>query len=193
MDEENKQQNNDDIHVEKDADLDDSVVAEESSAETIKKLRTKLKEAEAKATEYLSGWQRSQADFINFKKREAKEREEFLKFAAEPVISDFIEVLDNFDVAFQNKAEWEKVDKAWRDGVELIYNRMKSALTKNGVKVIDPEGLMFDPVFHMAVEMVSVKNADDDGKIVGVVHKGYSLNDRIIRPAKVKVGRHEEG
>src|SRR3989344_7907026 len=116
--------NKDEIKFEADENLDDSVVAEENAAETIKKLRQKLKESEAKTAEYLSGWQRSQADFINFKKREAGEREQFLKFASAPVINDIILAMDDFDAAFSNRTELQKVDKNWREGVESIYNRI---------------------------------------------------------------------
>ncbi len=186
----NKNDQGDDIRVEADADLDDSVVAEENAAETIKKLRHKLKEAEAKSAEYLSGWQRAQADFINFKKRDASEREQFLKFAAEPVISDIILVLDDFDAAM-GSSEWQSVDKNWREGVLRIYNRLQSGLLKHGVSVLDPKGAMFDPAEHLAVQMVKVADASEDGKIISVVHKGYKLYDRVIRPAKVRVGQFE--
>lgn len=187
-DEENKKQE-DDVTVEADSDLDDSVVAEEAAGETIKKLRLKLKEAEKKAAEYLAGWQRAQADFINYKKRDATEREEFLKFAAEPVILDTIHVMDSFDMAFGNKEHWEKADKSWRDGVEKIYAQLRKTLEKHGVTVDDPLGKDFDPNNHLAVEMIPVQKAEDDGKIVAVVQRGYLLNDKVIRAAKVKVGQ----
>jgi molecular chaperone GrpE len=185
----NGESSKDDIEIEADADLDDSVVAEENAAALIKKLRAKLKESEAKTAEYLAGWQRTQADFINFKKRESSEREQFLKFAAEPVISDVLNALDDFDAAFSHKSEWEKADKAWRDGMTGIYNRLQKSLAKHGVSVIDPLGTPFDPAEHLAVEMVKVDSKDEDDKVVGVVHKGYKLHDRVIRPAKVKVGQ----
>lgn len=180
-----------DVEIEADADLDDSVVAEEAAGEAIKKLRTKLKECQAKSAEYLAGWQRVQADFINYKKRDATEREEFLKFAAEPVVLDIIHVMDSFDMAFSHKEHWEKADKTWRDGVEKIYAQLKKSLEKHGVSIDDPLGKDFEPMNHMAVEMVPVDKADDDGKIVGVVQKGYLLHDRVIRAAKVRVGQYK--
>lgn len=192
MDEDkNKKQaecNNNDVTVEADSDLDDSVIAEEAAGETIKKLRAKLKEAEKKSADYLAGWQRAQADFINYKKRDTAEREEFLKFAAEPVVLDIIHVMDSFDMAFNQKEHWEKADKSWRDGVEKIYAQLKKTLEKHGVAIDDPVGKDFDPQNHLAVEMVPT-DADNDGKIVGVVQKGYLLHGKVIRPAKVKVGQ----
>lgn len=188
MDEDKVKKQEDDVTVEADSDLDDSVIAEEAAGETIKKLRLKLKEAEKKSAEYLDGWQRAQADFINYKKRDEVERKEFLKFAAEPVVLDTIHVMDSFDMAFGNKEHWEKADKSWRDGVEKIYAQLRKTLEKHGVTVDDPLGKDFDPMNHLAVEMVPVQKAEDDGKIVGVVQRGYLLNDKVIRPAKVKVG-----
>lgn len=179
---------NDDVTVETDSDLDDSVVAEEVAGGTIKKLRLKLKEAERKSAEYLAGWQRAQADFINYKKRDAVEKEEFLKFATEPVVLDTIHVMDSFDMAFGNKEHWEKADKSWRDGVEKIYAQLRKTLEKHGVTVDDPLGNDFDPLNHLAVEMVPT-DADNDGKIVGVVQKGYLMHGKAIRPAKVRVGQ----
>ncbi len=187
-DEQDKKTNKDDVVLDTDSDLDDSVVAEEAAGETIKKLRAKLKEAEKKASEYLTGWQRAQADFVNFKKRDAVERQEFLKFAAEPVILDTIHVMDSFDMAFNHKEHWEKADKSWRDGVEKIYAQLKKSLEKHGVTIDDPLGKNFDPMNHLAVEMVPVEKAEDDGKIVSVVQRGYLLNDKVIRAAKVRVG-----
>src|SRR3989344_6765293 len=137
---EDKDKKQDDVVVEADADLDDSVVAEENAAETIKKLRAKLKESEKKASEYLTGWQRAQADFVNYKKRDTVERQEFLKFAAEPVILDTIHVMDSFDMAFQHKEHWEKADKSRRVGVENIYEELKKSLEKHGVTIDDPLG-----------------------------------------------------
>ncbi|HEY9584751.1 MAG TPA: nucleotide exchange factor GrpE [Candidatus Paceibacterota bacterium] len=191
MDEDKDKKQEEDVVVEADSDLDDSVVAEENAAETIKKLRGKLKESEKKASEYLTGWQRAQADFVNYKKRDAVERQEFLKFAAEPVILDTIHVMDSFDMAFQHKEHWEKADKSWRDGVEKIYAQLKKSLEKHGVTIDDPVGKDFDPSNHLAVEMINVLKPEDDGKIVSVIQKGYLLNGKVIRPAKVKVGEHK--
>ena len=129
-DENDKKTEENEVIFEKDDNLDDSVVSEESAGEMIKKLREKLKEAEKKAADYLSGWQRAQADFINYKKREAEEKHAFVKFAAEPIILDVIEVMDSFELAFNNKEHFEKADKSWRDGIVQIYNQLKKSLEK---------------------------------------------------------------
>src|SRR5207244_2477593 len=102
--------------------LDDSVVAEENAAEAIKKLRERLKKAEAEKQEYLTGWQRAKADLVNARKRDEEDLKEFVRFANERLIEGLIPVLESFDMAMGNKEAWEKADKNWRVGVEYIAN-----------------------------------------------------------------------
>ena len=90
-----KGENEDDIEIDR-SDLDDSVVAEEAAGESLKKLRERLKECEAKAKEYLDGWQRAQADFVNIRKRDEEAKKEFLKFANTDLVAQLIPVLDSF-------------------------------------------------------------------------------------------------
>ena len=102
------------------SDLDDSVVAEENAAAMIKKLREKLKKAESEKQEYLTGWQRDKAEFINARKRDQEDKQSFIKFANENLVSELIPVMESFDMAMGNKEAWETVDKNWRIGVEYI-------------------------------------------------------------------------
>lgn len=170
------------------SDLDDSVVAEENTAEAINKLRQKLKAAEAEKQEYLTGWQRAKADLVNARKRDEADRQDFIKFANERLIDGLIPVLESFDLAMNNKESWEKVDKNWRVGVEYIYSQLKKALSDAGLEEIDPLGKTFDHNRDEAAEYVPVEKESDDHKIVFVIQKGYSLNGRSMRPPKVKVG-----
>jgi molecular chaperone GrpE len=176
--------NEDDIKIEKDENLDDSVVGEESAQETIKNLREKLKKALAEKQEYLTGWQKDKADFINSRKRDAESQKEFIKYTNESLISELLPVLDSFNMAMGNKEVWEKVDKNWRTGVEYIANQLKKVLENNGLTEVDPIGQKFDPMRDEAIE---------DGKesdiITTVVQKGYSLNGKIVKAPKVKVGQ----
>ena len=166
-----------------DENLDDSVVAEESAQETIKKLREKLKKSEEEKKEYLDKWQRGTAEFLNARKRDEESKKEFLKFANENLIVELIQVLDSFNMAFSNKEAWEKVDKNWRTGVEYISNQLKKILEDAGLKEIDPIGKPFDPMRDEAIE---------DGKasdlVTTVVQKGYELNGKTVKAPKVKVG-----
>jgi molecular chaperone GrpE len=178
----------DDIVIESDDTLDDSVIAEENMAETIKKLRAKLKKSQADAQEYLTGWQRAKADFVNARKRDEEERKEFIKFSNERLIESLIPVLESFDLAMSNKEAWEKADKNWRIGVEYIANQLKRTLADAGLEEIDPIGLKFDPARDEAAEYVPVATQAEDHVITHVIQKGYSLNKKSMRPPKVKVG-----
>ena len=172
--------------------LDDSVVAEENAAETIKKLREKLKKCEAEKMEYLTGWQRAKADLINARKRDEADRAEFTKYANERLIEDLIPTLESFDMAMGNKETWEKVDKNWRVGVEYIYSQLKKALSEAGLQEINPLGQPFDHSRDEAAEYVPVDDEKDHHKVLAVVQKGYSLNGRSMRPPKVKVGEFKK-
>lgn len=171
--------------------LDDSVVAEENASEAIKKLREKLKKAEAEKQEYLVGWQRAKADLINARKRDESERQEFIKFANERLIEGLIPVMESFDMAMGNKEAWEKVDKNWRVGVEYIYSQLKKTLSDAGLEEINPIGKAFDHNRDEAAEYIPVDSKDEHHKVVAVVQKGYSLNGKDLRPPKVKVGEYK--
>ena len=177
-----------DITIESDDTLDDSVIAEENMTETIKKLREKLKKAEAEKTEYLTGWQRAKADMVNARKRDEEENKAFMKFANERLIEDLLPVLESFDMAMGNKEAWEKADKNWRVGVEYIYSQLNKALTENGLTEINPLGETFDHAKHEAVSYEPVTDQKQDHTIIAVLQKGYSLNGKEIKVPKVKVG-----
>ena len=168
--------------------LDDSVVAEEATAETVKKLREKLKKSETERMEYLTGWQRAKADLINARKRDETDHKEFVKFANERLIDGLIPVLDSFELAMNNKEAWEKADKNWRIGVEYIANQLRKTLADAGLEEINPIGQKFDPARDEAAEYVPVDSEEKNHAILAVMQKGYTLNGRPMRPAKVKVG-----
>jgi molecular chaperone GrpE len=170
--------------------LDDSVVAEEVAGDTIKKLREKLKQAEAEKQEYLTGWQRAKADMVNARKRDDEERKEFTKYANENLIADLMPVLDSFDMAMGNREAWEKADKNWRMGVEYIYSQLVKALTDNGLKEIDPKGEKYDHALHEAISNEPVTDEKQGGMIIAVIQKGYSLNGKLLKVPKVKVGEY---
>lgn len=169
-----------------------SALGGKAPKDTIKKLKEKLKLSQKERQEYLDGWQRSKADFVNARKEEEKTRAEFMKFAKEDVLTQVLPVLDSFEMAFANRQTWEKVDSNWRKGVEYIYSQLLTVLENNGFTQIDPQGESFDPNFHTSLESVSVKSSKDDGKIVEVVQKGYVMNGKVVRPARVRVGEYKK-
>ena len=160
-------------------------------AEAVRKLKETVKTLRKEREEYLLGWQRAQADYANLKKDEDKSRREFGKFAQERLIGELIPAIQSFHMAFGNKDVWEKVDLNWRMGVQYIYSQLLAVLERNGVKLIEPKvGEPFDPVQHSSVESVSVSEKERDHAIQEVMQKGFMLHDKILEPAKVKVGEY---
>jgi len=160
---------------------------EENPKDALKKLREKLKVCVAEKQEYLEGWQRARADYINARKAEEKEKAEILTMAKEKMFSELLPVLDSFELAFSNKEAWEKIDKNWRLGVESIYGKFSEILNANGVKEISGIGEKFNPEFHQAVESIMVEEKEKDGLVAQVVQKGYQIGGKVVRPSKVKV------
>lgn len=188
-DEEKNQEEQEEVLFDHDADLDDSVVAEESQKDTIQKLREKLKKTEAEKQEYLTGWQRTKADFVNLRKKDEEEREAFLKFSIEKLVLDIVPVLESFEQALKNNTD---VGSSWRIGMESIYNQLLSILAKYGVSPIKPEGAPFDPKLHEAVTVTKTGEKSEDGAVSQVLQTGYELNGKVIRPAKVAVNEYHE-
>ncbi len=153
----------------------------------IKGLREQLKECRREKQEYLDGWQRLKADFVNFKRREEEAKQEFIKYSREGIISDLLPVLESFRMAFANKEAWEKVDPSWRVGVEHIHTQLTQALFAHGLEEVDPKGKDFDPNEHTAIEAIPANDETLYGKIAEVVHVGYRLNGKIIKSPQVKV------
>ncbi len=179
------------IKIEADEDLDDSVVAEENMTETIKKLRAQIKTLTAEKQEYLTLSQRMKADYLNYKKEQEERQKEFVKYAKEGLIADLLPILGTFNIALGNKEQWEKVDPAWRSGVEFIFNQFRAVLETNGLKEINPIGQEFDPNRDDAVEQVKVETEKQNNRVVEVIQRGYELSGKVIQAPKVKVGHFE--
>ena len=181
----------DDITLDEETGIDDSVLAEESQGETIKKLRDKLKAAEEAKLVTLTNWQKDKADFVNARKRDEERQQEVVKFANSDLVRELIPVLDAFELALKNKESWDALPKEWRIGMESIYTNLFGALEHHGVSKIGEIGEPFDPSLHEAIGMVSVEQKDDH-TVQEVFQPGFSLHGKIIRPAKVKVGQYTE-
>jgi molecular chaperone GrpE len=193
-------ENSDEIQVENlnssETEHEDDVVFEEESAGgssvKIKKLREELKLCQKEKQEYLDGWQRAKADFVNARNEEERRRADTIKFANKELVLEILTVADSFDMAFANKESWEKVDKNWRVGVEYIYNQLLNVLEQNDLKQLVPLGQTFDPNVHTSVESIPVEKKEDDHKILEVVQKGYTMHGSLVRSPKVKVGVFKE-
>lgn len=186
------------IKEESSEDVDDVVEfefnedGEEDLKKTLKKLRADLKLAQKEKQEYLTGWQKERADFLNYKKQEEERRNNFSENMKESILVSFLSVADSFDMAFANKEAWEKVDLSWRKGVEYIYGQINSVFEEYGIKSIGEIGETFDPNIHQSVEMVETEKKEDDHKVAKVIQKGYKLGERVMRPARVNVYEYKE-
>lgn len=180
----------DDVEIEQDEFvLEDG---EGNTQDTVQRLREKLKKAVAEKQEYLDGWQRAKAEFVNARKRDEESRREMMKFANESLIADLIPVLESFEMARANKEAWEAIDKNWRMGVEHIQNQLLKTLQDNGLTEINPRGERFDPMRDEAVSNELVTDEKLDHTIVEVLQKGYSLDGKIIKAPRVKVGEYKK-
>lgn len=151
-----------------------------------------LKEAADKAKDFAQKCLRLQADYENTRKRLEREKQDFVKFANEGIILELLDILDDLERSV-SLAETHKEDfQAFLKGVEMILAHLYQMLKEYGLKPIEAEGKIFDPHFHEA--LLQVENKDlTENTVVEELQKGYLLNERVIRTAKVKVSKKEEG
>jgi len=153
-----------------------------------KELEKHLIETEAELAELKDKYLRIFAEFDNYKKRTVKERIELMSSASQDLMRSFLPILDDFDRA-KALADDENSPESISDGVLLVYNKMHSVLSAKGLKSMDSEGVVFDPELHEAISEIPVPDEDAKGKVFDTVEKGYYLNEKIIRHAKVVVGK----
>jgi molecular chaperone GrpE len=126
------------------------------------------------------------AEFDNFKKRSVKERFELMKTAAQETLTALLPVLDDFDRAKKNA---DLGNETFSEGVQLVYHKLYSILEHKGLKSMESTGQDFDPEWHEAITDIPAPSEDMKGKVIDTVEKGYVLNDKIIRYAKVVVAK----
>lgn len=147
----------------------------------------KLMEMGSKLEEMNDKYLRLFSEFDNFRKRTQKEKLELFKTASEDVMAALLPVLDDFERALKAAGE-NGADDNFREGVELIYNKLFKVLNQKGLESLDSMGKDFDTDYHEAVTRFPVEDEKMKGKVMDVVEKGYMLNDKVIRFAKVVVG-----
>jgi molecular chaperone GrpE len=148
-------------------------------------LQKRVEELEKQKAEYLAGWQRERADFLNYKKEEMERVGGFMAYAGEEMITKMLPILDNFEIVEKNLSEETKKD-ANIQGLLLIKKQIQDFLKSLGAEEIKSVGEKFDPQIHETVEEVESKEKEP-GTIVEEVQKGYKINGRLMRPARVKV------
>jgi molecular chaperone GrpE len=155
--------------------------------ERIESLERELEQTRAKGEEHLYNWQRSAADFANFKRRTDEERSAATRFSAALLIGKLLSVLDDFDRALESVPP--DAHDAWIEGVQLVERKLRSVLESEGVKPIGAVGQPFDPNLHEAVaHEQTAEHADNE--VIGEVQRGYMLHDRVLRPSLVRVANN---
>lgn len=179
-----------------DVEISDVVTEEETSATTAvdeegaeneilkEQLDQALKTNESMKKDYMF----LMAEFDNFKKRTLKEKSELLKNAAESALKGLLPIVDDFERGLDAIKDSSDAS-AVKEGMTLIYNKLIKYLASNGVKPIESTGAAFDPDMHEAIAMVPAPDEKQRGMVIDTVEKGYTLNDKVIRHAKVAVGQ----
>lgn len=167
--------------------LDVETEEQDTTHEREDELMAELVECQRQAQEYLDGWQRARAEFANYKKRVERDQEHLRQNISAEILRRYLDVLDDLALALKNRPESDE-GAAWASGIELIYRKMLSLLETHGVQMMQADGQLFDPNLH---EAISSEPSDDheSGEILEVIKSGYTIGERVLRPALVRVAR----
>ncbi len=170
-----------DDHADEELELE----AVQSEAQPQIDLEQQLSQAKAKAQEYLDGWQRTQAEFSNYRKRLEREQISQRQNITGAAVKRYLPIVDDLERALNHVPDLCK-GSGWVEGIELIFQKMVAALDADGVKPIGEAGEVFDPNFHEAIAQAPSQEYKS-GEIIEVVQKGYVIGDKVLRPAIVRV------
>jgi molecular chaperone GrpE len=152
---------------------------------TVEDLQDQIQKLQQEAEENYNRYLRTQADFDNFRRRSRKEKEEFLQYAALPLIESLLPAFDNLERAINSSEESKNFDSLVK-GVDMVFRQVNEVLSKEGLKPIEALGKPFDPHYHQAV-MQEESTEHEAGIVIAELQKGYMLKDKVIRPSMVKV------
>jgi molecular chaperone GrpE len=159
----------------------------ELSAEEIELLHNELETQRLKASEYFEGWQRERADFSNYKKRIERDQLQLSSSITGSVVKKYLVILDDLERALKARPR-EGEGAAWAEGIELVSRKLQGILEAEGIQRIQAENEFFDPSRHEAI--LQEESPDhESGTVIEVLQPGYTLGDRVLRPAQVKVAR----
>lgn len=153
-----------------------------------KQLEADLESSKIEIDEAKDKYLRLFAEFDNYKKRSIKEKLEFMRTASQDTINAILPVIDDFDRAKKSADDDDSVEQ-FSEGVTMVYNKLHSVIKNLGVEAMVSTGEVFDPEFHAAVTEIPAPSEDMKGKNIDTIEKGYLLKDKIIRHAKVVVGK----
>lgn len=162
-------------------------VVEAEELDAISELQSELMATQAKADEYLDGWQRARADFANYKKRVERDQAQTYQSAAASILKRYLSIIDDLERALKTRP-LDGDGAVWAEGIELIYRKLLSILESEGIQPMDADGKLFDPNLHEAI-MSEDSDEHESGQIIEVLQQGYLLGDRVLRPAMVRVAR----
>ena len=151
----------------------------------LEELRISLEDLEARTEEYLDGWQRSRAEFANYKKRILREQTEIHQAARGEVIKLYLDIADDLERALEGKPN-DGDGETWAAGIEIIYQKLIKRLESEGIKSMEARGQEFDPNIHEAI-MKEESDDHESGQIIEVLQEGYWIGDKVLRPAQVRV------
>lgn len=168
--------------------MEQELAAESADAENdLDALTAKYEEMQKKYDALHNDYLRLMADFDNYRKRTLREKSDLLKYGSEDALKKLLPVIDDFERALTALESSDDI-KAVKDGVDLIYNKFRTYLDNNGVKEIPATGENFDTEVHEAITTFPAPTPEQKGKVIDCMTKGYKLNDKVIRFAKVVVG-----
>ncbi len=162
----------------------DSAATPQEEPTDVEGLRARLEEEKDKAGQYYASWQRSAADYANYKRRMDGERAEVGRLANAALVINLLPLMDDIERALRN-VDVKLAGLTWIDGIWLIYRKFEAVLQNAGVTEIEADSQTFDPNVHESISEAE----GEEGKVISVVQKGYKLGDRVIRPAMVIVGK----
>lgn len=160
--------------------------------DVVKKLREEIKTLKKEKEEYLTGWQRAKADYVNLQKELDLARVNVSILAKEKMTEKLLPAMDSFEMALANKEHWEKIDKDWQDGITSIYQQLVSGFALSGIQKIDEVDVKFDPNIHQSIKVTETEDESKDHTIEKILQTGYKIGDRVIRPAKVTIYEHKK-
>lgn len=166
------------------------IVAEDGTEDSkTAKLKRDLLACRKDKEDYLQGWQRAKADYMNLDRQAALREERARKITAEKI---FRELLDISDI-FQEALKADIPDSPWISGIRQTYDKLQGLMKKFEIEVIEATGKRFDPSLHEALEMKDTEKEEEDDMILGEFQKGYMMKGEVLRPSKVKVAHYKKG
>jgi len=161
-----------------------------SMSEVIEQLEAALEIAEQRVAEAEAGWQRARADFANLKRRSEEERADLAGQAGDRLLIRVLDLSDDFDLAVEHVPE-DARETPWVEGISAIDRKLRALLEAEGIQVMEGEGQPFDPHSQQAISYEDTADVPD-GTVTKVIQRGYTIRDRVLRPALVAVARNDD-